>query len=183
MATSSPTSTKRVGRKFCVEDDISLLKEVFAAGDNPFMMPFTSPVWHRVAQNVALQHPRMEGLAGRGAKERAEKVIRESRSLENWKSKQTGTAEQYGMKEAALVEAISLYEEAQVILQCLCRMYRYVCLILIKFICYLYSQGQKKETAEQARQKQKKEEEMRAQAVEMRNAGFATLKRKKGSGE
>lgn len=93
----------------------------------------------------------MEGLAGRDTKERAEKVVKEARAMENWKARQSETEEQYGRKEVALVEAISLFEEAS---------------------------AKRSQAREEIRQKQKKEEEMRPKAAEMRKGAFATLKRK-----
>ena len=79
---------KRVTRKFAVEEDICLLKEVIAlGGDNPFLKSFGSETWLSVSRAVAVQHPKMEGLSGRAAKERAEKIEHSiSRALTKSKS-------------------------------------------------------------------------------------------------
>ena len=143
---------KRVTRKFAVEEDICLLKEVIAlGGDNPFLKSFGSETWLSVSRAVAVQHPKMEGLSGRAAKERAEKIVKEGRAKENWRARQSGTDEQFGRKEAALVGAINLLEEAV---------------------------AKRSEATEDLRRKEKKDEEMRARAKEIREGAFATLKRK-----
>ena len=68
--------------------------------------------WKSISDILAKLHPeRLNGLTTRAVKDRAEKFVKEERTKENKKARQSGTDEKYSRKEAATVEAISLYEE------------------------------------------------------------------------
>lgn len=103
---------KRLIRKFGLPDDIVLLREVVAIEDI-FSKPQTSIYWSKIAANVAKVNPRMAGTTPRACKERAEKLVRQFRTEDNWKARQSGTDEEYGEKERLLDEALSLFEEKE----------------------------------------------------------------------
>lgn len=107
------TPTARKVRKFMIQDDIRLLKEVVTSPcQNAFeASPTNSACWQTIAENVVSANTKLEGLTARAAKDRAEKVTREGRAKENWRARQSGTAEQYGLKEKFLLDAVALLEE------------------------------------------------------------------------
>ena len=85
------------------------------------------------------------------------------------------------MTEAALVEVIALYEEAQVFFSAYVES---ISLFIVTEIYLLYIfPGPKERNSRTIVPKINKEEEMHAQAVEMWPAAFTTLKRKRVSSE
>lgn len=144
------TSPSRKVRKFVVENDVVLLQEVLAVPD-AFLSASTSATWLGIAKRVAAADERLDGLTGRAAKERAEKMAREARAKENWRARQTGTAEQFGRKEAALVEVVELFEEAE---------------------------RKKKQEAGASAAKKAREETEKLEAEDIRNAASKTLSEK-----
>lgn len=108
--TCSPGRTQRL-KKFNIDEDLALLTQVVAE-DDAFAKTVTHPTWRKIAESVG-RSQRMAGVSPRACKERAEKVVRQARAKDNWRARQSGTAEQYSEKERLLLEAVELFEEKE----------------------------------------------------------------------
>ena len=86
LVTVSPKQ-KKTCRKFTLDDDIVLFTEVIAVED-AFSKPYSSPVWAGIVQKLVDLRNRMLGLTARAAKERAEKVVRQHKTKDNWRARQ-----------------------------------------------------------------------------------------------
>ena len=80
---SSPISPgSKPCRKFKVTKDLVLLRQVVAEEDI-FLRPVTSGSWLTVSENLC-----MEGIKPRAVKERAEKLVKQHRTKDNWRARQ-----------------------------------------------------------------------------------------------
>ena len=85
---SSPISPgSKPCRKFKVTEDLVLLRLVVAEEDI-FLRPVTSGSWLTVSKNLCEACPRMEGIKPRAVKERAEKLVKQHRTKDNWRARQ-----------------------------------------------------------------------------------------------
>eukprot|EP00117_Sycon_ciliatum_P007182 scpid95256/ scgid10399/ len=143
--------SKRTMRKFAANHDEALVKELLA-GENQFVQPASSSVWSRIADSMATLFPdKMGGLAPRGARDRAEKLVRDARAKQNKDASASGIVEDFGPKEQALVSVVELYEVAA---------------------------AQKACAADDMKKKQQQDAEMKSKAASMRDGAFSCLKRK-----
>lgn len=90
-AAASVPSAKSEGKrklcKFILDDDLALLTEVVAAED-AFSYPHTHECWALIARIVSHTRPRLVGLSARSAKERAERLVKQHKTKENWRIRQ-----------------------------------------------------------------------------------------------
>ena len=87
-SSSTPSVSLAAGcLKFRIQEDLALLRQVVSE-EGIFETPVTSGHWLRVAENLAEACPRMRGIKPRAAKERAEKLVKQHRTKDNWLARQ-----------------------------------------------------------------------------------------------
>lgn len=72
-------------RKFRMVEDLALLRQVVVEED-PFSKPVTAEMWQKVAAGLGQAFPKMAGIKPRAVKERAEKLVKQHITQENWRA-------------------------------------------------------------------------------------------------
>ena len=109
-AASKGAKPGRTVRKFTINEYI--LTEV-CAGEDTFSKPVSNSPWIRIDSSSEKISAKMAGIAPRAMKERGENLVRQFRTQDNCRARQSGTDEEYGEKERLLQEALELFEEKE----------------------------------------------------------------------